>query len=46
MEEFGMLELARELGIAVRYWHVMDLGRGLLAVFQLWYDVVDEAIFE
>lgn len=27
MEESGMLELARELGIAVRYWHVMDSGR-------------------
>ena len=27
MEESGMLELARELGIAVRYWHVMDSGK-------------------
>lgn len=27
MEESGMLELSRELGIAVRYWHVMDSGR-------------------
>lgn len=27
MEESGMLELAREAGITVRYWHVMDSGR-------------------
>ncbi|GAC1629305.1 MAG: hypothetical protein NVS9B10_20290 [Nevskia sp.] len=27
MEESGMLELARELGIGVRYWHVMDSGK-------------------
>lgn len=27
MDESGMLELARELGIAIRYWHVMDSGR-------------------
>ena len=27
MEESGMLELAAEFGIAVRYWHVMDSGR-------------------
>lgn len=27
MEESGMLELAREFGVAVRYWHVMDSGR-------------------
>lgn len=27
MEESGMLELAREFGIAVRYWHVMDSGK-------------------
>ena len=27
MEESGMLELAREFGIGVRYWHVMDSGK-------------------
>ncbi|MGQ0622044.1 MAG: mobilization protein [Panacagrimonas sp.] len=27
MEESGMLELAREFGISVRYWHVMDSGK-------------------
>lgn len=27
MEESGMLELAREFGIPVRYWHVMDSGK-------------------
>jgi len=27
MEESGMLELARDFGIAVRYWHVMDSGK-------------------
>lgn len=27
MEESGMLELAQEFGIAVRYWHVMDSGK-------------------
>lgn len=27
MEESGMLDLAREFGIAVRYWHVMDSGK-------------------
>lgn len=27
MEESGMLELAGEFGIAVRYWHVMDSGK-------------------
>ena len=27
MEESGMLDLSRELGIAVRYWHVMDSGK-------------------
>ncbi|MGB3133412.1 MAG: mobilization protein, partial [Candidatus Macondimonas sp.] len=27
MEESGMLELTREFGIAVRYWHVMDSGK-------------------
>ncbi|HSW14393.1 MAG TPA: mobilization protein [Solimonas sp.] len=27
MEESGMLELAREMEIGVRYWHVMDSGR-------------------
>ena len=27
MEESGMLELAGEFGIAVRYWHVMDAGK-------------------
>ncbi len=27
MEESGMLELAKEFGIAVRYWHVMDSGK-------------------
>ncbi len=27
MEESGMLELARDFGIGVRYWHVMDSGR-------------------
>ncbi len=27
MEDSGMLELAAELGIAVRYWHVMDSGK-------------------
>ncbi|MBL6750809.1 MAG: mobilization protein [Nevskia sp.] len=27
MEESGMLELAGELGVSVRYWHVMDSGK-------------------
>jgi len=27
MEESGMLELAKEFGISVRYWHVMDSGK-------------------
>ena len=27
MEESGMLELAKEFGIEVRYWHVMDSGK-------------------
>ena len=27
MEESGMLELARDFGIGVHYWHVMDSGR-------------------
>ncbi|TDU32714.1 hypothetical protein DFR24_2114 [Panacagrimonas perspica] len=27
MEESGMLELAHEFGIKVRYWHVMDSGK-------------------
>ena len=27
MDESGMLELARDMGIAVRYWHVMDSGK-------------------
>lgn len=27
MEESGMLELAQEFGIPVRYWHVMDSGK-------------------
>jgi len=27
MEESGMLELARDFGISVRYWHVMDSGK-------------------
>lgn len=27
MADSGMLELAREFGIAVRYWHVMDSGK-------------------
>lgn len=27
MEESGMLELAGELGVTVRYWHVMDSGK-------------------
>lgn len=27
MEESGMLELAREFGVPVRYWHVMDSGK-------------------
>lgn len=27
LEESGTLELARELGITVRYWHVMDSGK-------------------
>ncbi|MDR3417565.1 MAG: mobilization protein [Nevskia sp.] len=27
MEESGMLELSGELGLAVRYWHVMDSGK-------------------
>lgn len=27
MEESGMLELAAEFGITVRYWHVMDSGK-------------------
>ena len=27
MEESGLLELAREMDVAVRYWHVMDSGK-------------------
>lgn len=27
MEESGMLDLASEFGVAVRYWHVMDSGK-------------------
>lgn len=27
MEESGMLEVAREFGLRVRYWHVMDSGK-------------------
>ncbi len=27
MEDSGVLDLARESGIAIRYWHVMDSGR-------------------
>lgn len=27
MEDSGMLELARDFGIGVRYWHVMDSGK-------------------
>ncbi|MGH8516963.1 MAG: mobilization protein [Panacagrimonas sp.] len=27
MEESGMLELAKDFGVGVRYWHVMDSGR-------------------
>ena len=27
MEESGLLDLAKELGVGVRYWHVMDSGK-------------------
>ncbi|MBL9166478.1 MAG: hypothetical protein JNN07_01915 [Verrucomicrobiales bacterium] len=30
MEESGVLDMAQELGIAVRYWHVMDSGKDSL----------------
>lgn len=30
MDETGVLDMAKELGISVRYWHVMDSGRDSL----------------
>jgi len=34
IDESGLLELARESGISIRYWHVMDLLRRLLDRFE------------
>lgn len=38
MEESGMLELAREFGITVRYWHVMDSGKDSVDLLQKLFD--------
>ncbi|SEP70195.1 hypothetical protein SAMN04488038_101231 [Solimonas aquatica] len=38
MEESGMLELAREFGITVRYWHVMDAGKDSVDLLQKLFD--------
>lgn len=38
MEESGMLELTRELGIKVRYWHVMDSGRDSVNLLEKLFD--------
>jgi len=38
MEESGMLELAKDLGIAVRYWHVMDSGKDSVDLLRRLFD--------
>ena len=38
MDESGVLELAGEHGIAVRYWHVMDSGRDSVDLLEKLFD--------
>jgi hypothetical protein len=38
MEESGMLELAREFGVGVHYWHVMDTGRDSVDLLRKLFD--------
>lgn len=44
MNESGMLELSRELGLKVRYWHVMDSGKDSADLLQKLLDQFGEQL--
>lgn len=43
LDESGVLELASELGVAIRYWHVMDSGRDSVDLLSRWLDRFGES---
>ncbi|WP_293000843.1 mobilization protein [Nevskia sp.] len=44
IEESGVLELAREVGIRIRYWHVMDAGKDSVDLLKKLYDRFDDQL--
>ena len=44
MEDSGALELAAELGIDVRYWHVMDSGKDSVDLLRALFDRFDDEL--
>ena len=44
MDESGVLELAEEAGVALRYWHVMDAGRDSVDLLQRLLDRFGERL--
>lgn len=44
MEDSGALELATELGIDVRYWHVMDSGKDSVDLLKKLFDRFDDQL--
>jgi hypothetical protein len=38
LDESGVIELSEELGLAIRYWHVMDSGRDSVDLLARWLD--------
>lgn len=38
LDESGVLEISRDLGLALRYWHVMDSGRDSVDLLARWMD--------
>lgn len=38
LDESGVIELSQELGLSIRYWHVMDSGRDSVDLLARWLD--------
>ncbi|EIT71117.1 MULTISPECIES: hypothetical protein [Hydrocarboniphaga] len=38
LDESGVIELSEELGLSIRYWHVMDSGRDSVDLLARWLD--------
>lgn len=43
LDESGVLELAEELGVSIRYWHVMDSGKDSVDLLARWLDRFGES---